>query len=348
MAIVRILDYVRRLLMLSVMAFIWVVFGMVYSERFIPPLEFLHGKLMPWKRLADVPADAGLLDRLTYMQGILDDSGVVAGIALVVMVVSFGFLSAYLTILYQVKQRRARENELLLVKNQEIARRNEFIRYISATISHEFKNNLGRIKRRIDLLPEIEAGARERIDSNLEKLFADIEVFKKISDERESGLIVFDKVNMKDMLTGLAGQYGDMAEIAIRGEKPPLVLFAAPTLLKTIFENLIDNSIKYKKPGQPLARISVDCSLDADGKRRYVSLSFRDEGMGMDEAQADQCFYKGARKGPEGGWGQGLYFVKYAVGLHAGKVRVGKDYTAPGRGTEIIISLPLVEEAIGV
>jgi signal transduction histidine kinase len=121
---------------------------------------------------------------------------------------------------------------------------------------------------------------------------------------------------------------------------------ASQTLLKTVFENLIDNSIKYKKPEQARARIFLSCSLDTDVRRQYLSLSFRDEGTGMDEHEADLCFYKG--KGARGGWGQGLYYVKYVVGLHAGKIRVGKEYTAPGAGTEIIINLPFIEETLNV
>jgi sensor histidine kinase regulating citrate/malate metabolism len=66
----------------------------------------------------------------------------------------------------------------------------------------------------------------------------------------------------------------------------------------------------------------------------------------MDEEEADRCFYKGTSS--QEGWGQGLYFVKYVIGLHAGKIRVGKEYTAPGVGTEIIINLPFVEEAFDV
>ena len=63
----------------------------------------------------------------------------------------------------------------------------------------------------------------------------------------------------------------------------------------------------------------------------------------MNEYEADLCFYKG--KGSNDGWGQGLYFVKYVVGLHAGKIRIGKEFTGPGRGTEIIINFPFVQEA---
>jgi signal transduction histidine kinase len=328
------------------MAFIWVVLGMVYAERFFPPFTRLVPYLMPWKGLNSIPYEAGLNERLAIMQDIINGSNRVANYALITMVVSFAFFSIYLTLVYQQKQRRARENRLLILKNQEIARRNEFIRYISATIGHEFKNNLGRIKRRIDLLPDLPGDARMRIDENLGKLFADIDIFKKISDEREAGLTIFERVDLQQLFSELAAQYSDLAEINFSEKPPAPSIFASQMLLKTVFENLIDNSIKYKRPEQPRARIFLSCSMDIDVRRQYVSLSFRDEGIGMTEQEADLCFYK--RQDSQEGWGEGLYFVKYVVGLHAGKIRVGKEYTSPDRGTEIIINLPFVEEALNV
>jgi signal transduction histidine kinase len=336
----------RYLAVITVMVVIWLVLGMVYFDRYVEPFDRLTPLLMPWKAPRTIPVEATLEKRLSLMQDQLDASNRAAEYALIVMVFSFGFLCIYLTLVYQQKQRRARENRLLLLKNQEIARRNEFIRYISATIGHEFKNNLGRIKRRIDLLPGIPPDAKGRIDDNLGKLFADIDIFKKISDERESALIDFARVNLREMLVGLVAQYGDFAEFTFRDVMSPPPLFASQALLKTVFENLIDNSIKYKKSGQPKAKIIMSSTLDVDGKRRYATISFRDEGIGMNEQEADQCFYKGT--GTSEGWGQGLYFVKYVIGLHAGKIRVGKEYTAPGIGTEIIVNLPFVEEAINV
>jgi signal transduction histidine kinase len=299
---------------------------------------------MPWKGV--VPPEAGIDQRLFIMQDQLDASNRISHYAFVTMIVSFAAFSIYLSVIYQQKQRRARENMFLVLKNQEIARRNEFIRYISATIGHEFKNNLGRIKRRIDLLPGLPPDAQERIDDNLDKLFADIDIFKKISDKREAGLVEFKNIDIKAMLGNLTAQYGDLADITVQESVAVPMIYAAPPLLKTVFENLIDNSIKYKKPDQRRARVLVSCSTDRDGSRRYVSVSFRDEGVGMDEQQADQCFYKGRTTGE--GWGQGLYYAKYVIGLHAGKIRIGKEYTAPGIGTEIIINLPFVEEAPNV
>ncbi len=338
-------DKFRRLTMIALTAAIWLLLGMVYFDRFLPPFDRLAPFLMPWKQLYTIPVEIGLEERLSIMAGLLRASDKVSEVAFFAMVVSFAILSIYLTLVYQQKQRRSRENRLLVAKNQEIARRNEFIRYISATIGHEFKNNLGRIKRRIDLLSELPPEVKERIDGNMDKLFADIDIFKRISDEREAGLMDFDKVDLSGMLTSLAGQYGDLAEIRFGGPAHAPVIFASRVLLKTVFENLIDNAIKFKKPEQARARISVSCATDIDGRRQYVSVSFRDEGVGMDEERADKCFYKG--KSLEG-WGQGLYFVKYVIGLHAGKIRVGKEYTAPGKGAEIIVNLPFVEETLDV
>lgn len=335
---------IRYFFMLSAMSVIWFVLGMVYLDRFIEPFDRLKPVLMPWREPETDEATAE--ERLALMQRQLVASKRTANYSFFGMSSTFAVLCVYLTLIYQQKQRKARENDLLLLKNQEIARRNEFIRYISATIGHEFKNNLGRIKRRIDLASDLAADIRVRLDENLDKLFADIDIFKKISDEREASLIDFALVDLRKMLTSLAAQYSDVAEFSFQGEASMPAIIASEPLLKTVFENLFDNSVKYKKPEQLRSRIFISCSEDADHHRRYVSLSFRDEGIGMDEREADQCFYRG--KGTDKGWGQGLYFAKYVIGLHAGKIRVGKEYTAPGVGTEIIIKLPLVEEVLNV
>ena len=332
---------IRYLLMLSAVLVTWSVLGMVYLDRFVPAVERLRPVLMPWK--VPEPEDATTGERLALMQRQLVTARNTSNYAFFAMGGIFAVFCIHLTFLYQQKQRRARENALLRLKNDEIARRNEFIRYISATIGHEFKNNLGRIKRRLELARDLAPDLRSRLDENLDKLFADIDIFKKISDEREASLIDFTSVDIRSMLTALAAEHADVADFTLEGGTVLPMITASEPLLKTVFENIIDNSIKYKKPEQPRALITVGWSVDADHQRRYISLSFRDEGIGMDDNEADRCFYRGKESGK--GWGQGLYFAKYVIGLHAGKIRVGSDYTAPEFGTEIIIKLPLVEEA---
>jgi signal transduction histidine kinase len=346
MVFISVLNKLKYTLMAVVMVAVWLAFGMVWFDRFIPPFDRLVPLLMPWKALYLIPAEASFGARLAFMQDILEASGRTASAAFATMAVSFVAFSFHATLIYNQRQRRARENELLLLKNREIARRNEFIRYISATISHEFKNNLGRIKRRLDLLPGLPQETRERIDGNMDKLFADIEIFKKISEQREAALIDFRKVGLDSMLEELARQYGDLADISIYAATQMPSIIASPALLKTVFENIIDNAVAWKKYDQPRAVIRISCGLDDDGSRTYVSLAFRDFGQGMDEQQADQCFYHKTKT--PGGWGQGLLFAKYVVGMHAGKIKVGKEHTAKDSGTEFIIHLPFVEEDLHV
>lgn len=340
------LNKVKYIVLLIMVIFIWSLFFMIYMDRFISPFDRLASVLIPAKRLHTMATDNVMGDRIQFMQNILDSSHRVSSSAFVVMIASFAVFIFQLTFLYQQKQRRSRENRLLRLKNQEIARRNEFIRYISATIGHEFKNNLARIKRRLDLMPEIGGEARERINGNLDHLFADIRIFKKISDEREEELYGFTGVYIRNVLVNIAEHYSDLADTTFQDQFYPPLIYASAPLLNSVFENLFDNAIKFKKPDQQKAQILVTYSLDKDGMRPYLTLSFRDSGKGMDELQAEQCFYKGLGSGT--GWGEGLYFAKYVVGLHAGKIRVGKEHTAPGVGTEIIINLPFVEEALDV
>lgn len=334
--------------MISVMLLVWAMAIMLYFDRYIPPFNRLAQKVLPWKMLSSIPSDVLLPERLAIMQEILDRSNNLSNSALITMIASFTLFSVYLTFVYQQRQRRTQENRLLILKNQEIARRNEFIRYISATIGHEFKNTLGRIKRRLDLMTDFPFETKAIIDDNFDKLFADIAIFKKISDERESGLITFKEIDLVKMIKTVSSRYADSAEIRFEDspELPSPVIFASETLLKTVFETLFDNAIKYKKPEQDRARVILSFSVDVDGGRRYISVSFRDEGTGMDEKQATRCCYKGTVTAE--GWGQGLYFAKYVVGLHAGRIKVGKGYTKEGLGTEIIVNLPFVEETLNV
>ncbi len=301
---------------------------------------------MPSRNLYAVTADQPMTDRVSIMQTVLDSSRRVSRISFVMLICSFVLFSAYLTIIYQMKQRRDRENRLLELKNEEIARRNEFIRYISATIGHEFKNNLARIKRRLDLLPGLKEDVRARIAGNMDNLFADIRVFKKISDERETELANFEEVDLLYLIEEIASHYQDVAVITVNNVPDAPSIYASSALLKTVFENLFDNAVKFRQETQPRALISVDCTIDRDGNRPYVTIAVRDRGRGMDEQQAEKCFYKGISSGD--GWGEGLYFAKYVIGLHAGKIRVGKEHTTPGEGAEIIVNLPYVEETMHV
>lgn len=117
------------------------------------------------------------------------------------------------------------------------------------------------------------------------------------------------------------------AEIAAHGD---------PERLHQVLTNLVDNAIKY---GRTDGRVAVT-GRAVPGDR--VEFSVRDDGPGIPPealARIFERFYRvdKARSREQGGTGLGLAIVKNVVQAHEGEVRVE---SAPGAGTEFIISLP--------
>jgi len=77
-----------------------------------------------------------------------------------------------------------------------------------------------------------------------------------------------------------------------------------------------------------------------------ISCTIRDEGYGIPEEQQAGLFERFRRfhetERPEvGGAGLGMAFVKTVVTRHGGQVTVS---SAPGRGTAVTISLPVLDD----
>lgn len=107
-------------------------------------------------------------------------------------------------------------------------------------------------------------------------------------------------------------------------------------LIKQVLTNLIDNAIKYNKPGTKVTVRSTDLG-------DFVEVSVQDDGVGIDALQQEKLFKKFSRseKGTSErvkGTGLGLYLAKYFIELHGGSIGVESE---PGRGTCFRFQLPV-------
>jgi signal transduction histidine kinase len=109
--------------------------------------------------------------------------------------------------------------------------------------------------------------------------------------------------------------------------------------LKTVFDNLIDNAVKYSL--QP-AKINVNISCNT----QKVVIEFTDNGIGIDPKELKKIFNKFHRVYHQNipnvkGTGLGLYQVKEIIKNHGGKIYVFSE--GEGKGTTFKIELPIYQ-----
>lgn len=108
---------------------------------------------------------------------------------------------------------------------------------------------------------------------------------------------------------------------------------ADPKKLARVFENVIENAIKFSDE-QP----SITITTKSEGD--YVSILIKDEGVGIDRKELSKVFKRFYRaRSSEGvnGTGLGLSIVKKIVEDHQGDVKIKSK---KGYGTEVRIRLP--------
>jgi len=107
------------------------------------------------------------------------------------------------------------------------------------------------------------------------------------------------------------------------------------TDLKTVFNNLISNAIKYADFSKPEQWVKVKSY--SDGKHCVIEVE--DNGIGIKPNQYKNIFNKYFKSGlNKKSMGLGLYFVKQAIEQMHGTIAVK---SSPGSGTSFIVALPL-------
>jgi PAS domain S-box-containing protein len=118
------------------------------------------------------------------------------------------------------------------------------------------------------------------------------------------------------------------------------VLVGDPTRVRQILFNLLGNALKFTERGG--VRVHAG-TLPLGGGRTRVTLSVRDTGIGLDDAQKARLFRPFAQADSSttrrfGGTGLGLSIVRRLAELMGGKVAVD---SAPGAGAEFTVTLTL-------
>lgn len=219
-----------------------------------------------------------------------------------------------------------------------------------ANASHELRTPLAAILGFIETLGDAKAGAdQETRERFLKIMFDEARRMQRLVDDLMSlSRIEAEKYQLPDTPVDLAELIGEVEKIfherhgdrglnVMSKVQPGLPLINGDRAqLSQLLHNLVSNSIKYGRPGTPIAiRLKK-------GSGAMVTLSVTDESEGIHPdhiPRLTERFYRvdSGRSRALGGTGLGLAIVKHIVERHRGRMDISSTL---GKGTTIAIHLP--------
>jgi signal transduction histidine kinase len=199
------------------------------------------------------------------------------------------------------------------------------------------------------LLPQDAKHSINRIQSTLGRmrdLLSDLRKLVKVSSEEKP----LQAVNLKALVSDVVAHLTERVE-AVDGRisiKKLPEIEAEPGQLEQLFLQLLDNSLKFAKPGfAPIVEISgrllktKQVPSDLPITNQYCQIVVADNGIGFDERRKDRIFQIFRRlhsNKTHAGTGIGLALCRRIVTRHHGKIDA---QSTPGEGSRFHIILPL-------
>ncbi len=146
-----------------------------------------------------------------------------------------------------------------------------------------------------------------------------------------------------DGLQTLARDRG--VEVKVTAPAKPLLVQGDRDELLRVFENLVENALKYASSGK---RVDIDVAIgEGLGARREARVAVRDYGPGIAPEHLPRLterFYRVdvVESRAQGGTGLGLALVKHILNRHGGRLTIE---SALGQGATFVSFLPLAESA---
>lgn len=286
-----------------------------------------------------VARDGHLIEVLVTAKPILDDEGMLSGIAMTERDIT--------------DRKRARE-ELqrlaaeLAAANQELARKNAGLDEFNYVVSHDLQAPLRAV------LSFCER-ARSKLGDDVDPKVLDYLDRSVNAANRMSGLIQallrYSRLGLSDLdlevldLNALLGEVLDNLEGSIRASRARIMVSALPTVrgdrtrLMQLFQNLIGNAIKFKGEDDPVVQVN------ARAKDGSWCISIGDNGIGIAPEHFDRIFgvfQRLHKRDAYDGTGIGLSICRKIVENHGGRIWVESE---PRQGTTFHFTLPCREDA---
>jgi PAS domain S-box-containing protein len=238
---------------------------------------------------------------------------------------------------------RKNAQEALLERTKELLRSNSELEQFAYVASHDLQEPLRMVASYTRLLAEEygdklgEEGklfvhfARDGAE-RMQQLIHDLLAFSRVGSRGRHLRSIAPRACLETAIENLRISIDETSTEIRAGVMPEVV--ADPMQLNELFQNLISNSIKFRRELPPL--IEIDAALDG----KFVQFSLRDNGIGMEAQYFEEVFQVFKRlhsKEEYPGTGIGLAICKRIVERAGGSIWVE---STPGVGSTFYFTLP--------
>ncbi len=216
------------------------------------------------------------------------------------------------------------------------------------SIVHDLKHPVENQKHLCYLLPhlskeeQIEQAEKNRQDLN--NMLHSIDRMLLQSTDAHGIVLTPKTFNLQEMLALITApdrwntREGKSFHIRLRFEAPDPMISGDPHFLQAVFQNLIDNALKYS--GE---EVEIDITCTAPNNKQML-ITIQDNGQGIPPRALRHVFERYHRAHHQGdkktkGHGLGLYHSRQVILAHGGKINID---SSPGNGTTFTITLPRI------
>lgn len=246
----------------------------------------------------------------------------------------------------ELEQRVAERTQQLDISVKRLSQANRELESFAYSVSHDLKSPLRSVEGFASLLLQEQGDALndeardylkriQRATMHMARLISDLLAYCRI-EELGQGLVPLPLAGaVNEVLEGMRNEVeAQQAQVRV-SIAPDLAAMAHPQGLAMVLRNLIDNAMKFTRPGH-----TPQIEIEARALGPLVRLSVRDRGMGFDMKHHDRIFaifQRLHRPDQIAGTGIGLAMVHKAVERMEGRIWA---QSTPGEGATFNIELP--------
>ena len=250
-------------------------------------------------------------------------------------------MGIYMTIT-DISDRKKKEDELMQV-NKELVYQNDQLNQYSYIVSHNLRGPIATILGITNIFSSEQATPQlkeeliahiQKSTSHLDTIIRDLNMILSQTKETDHTRAFVDLGQELSIIKDLYEPQIEKAEATIKAnfsEAP--AIFAIKSFIHSILSNLISNSLKYKKPNEPVV-ITIQSKL----KEENTLITYTDNGLGIDlklHKEKIFGFYKRFHTHVEGK-GMGLHLIKTQVEMMGGRIDIDSEVN---KGTTFMITL---------